>query len=284
MELKTILEQLNATRGADFLANDPLAFPRRYVRGEDREAAAFLSAALAYGRVSIIRGNLEDLFGRMPEGPGEFIRRFEPRRDTSRLAGFRHRFNSGEDVACLCWMLKGMIESAGSLERFFLEGDDPETPDIGPGLASFCTRALEMDVKPVLGRRRVPPSSGVRYFFPSPRKGSACKRLCMFLRWVCRRDDGIDLGLWPGVSPKRLVIPLDTHTARISRLLGLSRRNTPGWKMALEVTDGLRRLDPGDPVRYDFALAHLGISDGCSGRKGEACIACPVAGECFVEG
>lgn len=282
MVLKEILEQVLAERGAAFLANDPLSFPRRYGDPADREAAAFLAAALAYGRVAIIRRNLDDLFRRMPEGPAAFVRRFDPRRDAPRLAGFRHRFNDGADVAALCWMLRRMIEGAGSLEAFFLAGDEPGAPDVGAALGSFCRRALAFDVTPLYGVREVPSAAPVRYFFPSPDGGSACKRLCMLLRWLCRPDDGVDLGLWRGISPARLVVPLDTHTARIARLIGLSARRSPGWKMALEVTAALRRLDPLDPIRYDFALSHLGISEGCTGKRGAWCVACPVAGLCEV--
>jgi uncharacterized protein (TIGR02757 family) len=282
MNLKEILEQVLATRSSAFLANDPLSFPRRFPDPADREIAAFFSASLAYGRVAIIRNNLEDLFRRMPEGPAAFVRSFDPLRDGGRLNGFRHRFNSGQDLACLSWLLHRMLEEAGSIEGFFLEGDDPAAVDMGPALVSFCRRALAIDVSPLYGRRDLPSDATVRYFFPSPAGGSACKRLCMLLRWLCRPDDGIDLGLWRGISPARLIMPMDTHTARISRLLGLTRRRTPDWRMALEVTEKLRQLDPKDPVRYDFALSHLGISEGCTGRQGEACIPCAVAGLCGV--
>jgi len=284
IDLKQTLEGITVRRGKDFLVNDPLEFPRRFSREDDREIAAFLSAALAYGRVAIIRSNLAELFRRMPEGPAAFVGAFDPARDMERLSGFKHRFNSGADLGCLCWMLRQMIETAGSLEAFFLAGDDGTSPDIGAALDSFCDRALSLDVSAVCGRPRLPKGGGVRYFFPRPSGGSACKRLCMFLRWVCRPDDGIDLGLWRKVDPARLVIPLDTHTARISRLLGMTGRTTPGWAMALEVTAALRRLDPGDPVRYDFALSHLGISDGCNGRRGMACRECPVGPLCRVSG
>ena len=282
MTLKTILEEVGSSRKELFLANDPLAIPRRFPRREDREAAAFLCAALAYGRASIICQNLENLFARMPEGPAAFIAGFDPKRDVERLSGFKHRFNSGEDIACLCWLLRRMQEEAGSLEGFFRAGDDPASTDIGPALASFTERALALDVSPLFGEKRLPPNSTVRYLFPSPAKGSACKRLCMLLRWLCRGDDGIDLGLWAGVATDRLVVPLDTHIARISRLLGLSKRKTPDWKMALEVTESLRQLNPHDPVKYDFALSHLGISEGCSGKRGARCVPCPVAGLCTV--
>lgn len=279
MQLKKILEQVAQESGPAFLANDPLSFPRRYATGEDREAAAFFSAALAYGRVAGIRSSLENLFARMPEGPAAFIRDFEPRRDGARLAGFVHRFNTGADIALLCRVLRAMSEEAGSLERFFLAGDDPRSPDIGLALAAFSMRAVKLAT---MVAPRQTSGTGFRYLFPSPAGGSACKRLCMLLRWLCRPDDGIDLGLWQAVSPARLVLPLDTHTARIARLLGLSARRSSDWKMALEVTASLRRFDPADPVRFDFALAHLGISEGCSGKKGEVCIPCPVAGICGV--
>lgn len=281
MNLKDTLERVLATHSSAFLANDPLSFSRRFEDPADREMAAFFSASLAYGRVGIIRNNLEDLFRRMPEGPAAFVRSFDPGRDGTRLDGFRHRFNSGRDLACLSWLLRRMLEEAGSIEGFFLEGDDPASADIGPALASFCRRALALDVSPLYGRRELPAEASARYFFPSPAGGSACKRLCMLLRWLCRPDDGVDLGLWR-VRPARLIVPIDTHTARISRLLGMTSRRTPDWRMALEVTESLRRLDPEDPVRYDFALSHLGISEGCTGKRGKACIPCPVAGMCRV--
>jgi uncharacterized protein (TIGR02757 family) len=279
MQLKKILEQMAQDSGPAFLANDPLSFPRRYATAADREAAAFLSAALAYGRVAGIRSSLESLFARMPDGPAAFIHDFEPQRDSARLDGFVHRFNTGADIALLCRVLRAMADEAGSLERFFLAGDDSRSPDIGAALAIFSSRAAELAAR--LAPRQAS-RTGFRYLFPSPSGGSACKRLCMLLRWLCRPDDGIDLGLWQAVSPARLVLPLDTHTARIARLLGLSARRNADWKMALEVTASLRRLDPTDPVRFDFALAHLGISEGCTGKKGEVCIPCPVAGMCGV--
>jgi uncharacterized protein (TIGR02757 family) len=281
MKLKGILEEVLQERGAVFLANDPLSFPRRYADTAEREAAAFLASALAYGRVASIRASLKDLFRRMPEGPATFIRSFEPSRDLRRLAGFKHRFNNGEDIAALCWALRRALEEAGSLEGFFLHGDDPACPDIGTALDSFSRRLLQTDLSPLFGRRKRPGTFS--YLLPRPDGGSACKRLCMFLRWVCRPDDGIDLGLWKGVSPARLVLPLDTHTARISVLLGLATRRSPGWKMALEVTESLRRFDPNDPVRYDFALSHLGISEGCTGKKGKWCVECAVKRECKLK-
>ncbi len=279
MNLKDILENALALRGADFLANDPLQFPRRFNNAVDREVVGFLAASLAYGRVGIILRNLEDLLGRMGDRPGEFVTNFNPGRDRKYLAGFKHRFNSGDDLACLFWMLRQMFETEGSLERYFSSGDEGGQT-VADALDAFTARAKILDVSPIYAGGVLPRDAGVRYFFPSPKAGSACKRLCMFLRWMVRPDDGVDLGQWKSVSAARLVLPLDTHTARISRLLGLSDRKTPDWKMAVEITGQLRRLDPEDPIRFDFALAHMGISGGCTGKKGKACERCDLAAVC----
>ena len=127
---------------------------------------------------------------------------------------------------------------------------------------------------------------GLRYMLPHPASGSACKRWCMFMRWMVRAPhagpDGTDLGIWSG-SPARLVIPLDTHVLRLARFLRLTRRTDGSWRTALQVTDALARITPDDPLRYDFALAHLGISGQCRGGfHPDVCPSCdlrPVCGE-----
>ncbi len=280
MNLGALLIQLTQQRGADFLASDPLRFARRYENRDNREIAAFFSALLAYGRASMIGRNLEDLFSRMPQGPAAFVEGFEIERDLERLKGFKHRFNGAFDMAALCLILREMKRHWGSLEGAFLAGDSPENPDIGPALSNFSRIALETDLDGLWGRSDAPQRNYLSYLFPSPQRGSACKRLCMLMRWLIRPDDGIDLGLWPAVDPARLILPLDTHTARISRLVGLSARRSSDWKMAREVTCALRSFDPADPVRFDFALAHLGISQGCRGCAGPACPGCPLLDLC----
>jgi uncharacterized protein (TIGR02757 family) len=102
----------------------------------------------------------------------------------------------------------------------------------------------------------------------------------MMLRWVVRPADGIDLGLWSGIAPAQLVIPVDTHVCRISRYLGLTSRKAADWRMAQEITTVLRTFDPADPVKYDFSLAHLGISEGCNGKDMSRCTSCPIVGIC----
>ena len=118
------------------------------------------------------------------------------------------------------------------------------------------------------------------FLFPDPRKGSACKRHNLFLRWMVRGGDGVDLGLWTALSPRDLVVPLDTHMIRMGRRLGLTRRATPGWGMAEEITAAFRAVCPEDPVRFDFALTRLGILKECTSRRRGACDRCPVASVC----
>jgi uncharacterized protein (TIGR02757 family) len=149
---------------------------------------------------------------------------------------------------------------AGSLESFFLEGDtETQALTLGPSLDRFGARLFALDALPFTQDGTVPRGDGARWLLPVPSGGSACKRSCLFLRWMVRPDDGVDCGLWTRVSPSRLVLPLDTHLVRVARALGWTKRKTPGWPMALEVTERLRRLDPADPTRFDFALCRLGI-------------------------
>jgi uncharacterized protein (TIGR02757 family) len=188
-----------------------------------------------------------------------------------------HRWIRGRDIAALLWVLRQMLERSGSIEAFFLEGDDPSAPDISPALDSFSTRALALDLRRAYGR--VPARAGVCYFFPRPSTGSACKRLNLFLRWMVRRD-AIDLGVWTGLAPGRLIVPLDTHIIRLGRCLGLTRYVSPGWKMAADITASLRQLDPDDPVRFDFSICHVGMMNACGFGRTQGDAQCPLKGSC----
>ncbi len=162
----------------------------------------------------------------------------------------------GRDVACLLAFARQMRASHGSIEAFFGEGLGADDPDVGPALVSFSRRALALDPDGIYPSRRLPARAGVRYFFPSPEGGSACKRLNLYLRWMVRRD-GVGLGVWRRPAPRQLVLPLDTHTHAIARRLRFTRYRSPGWAMAVDITRRLRRFDPEDPVKYDFALYRL---------------------------
>jgi len=241
-----------------FVDPDPLQFVRAQEADEDREVVGLIAAALAYGNVKQIKRSIQAALDALGPRPARALRRLDPRRAARTLERFRHRFNDGRDVASLFFLLRQMLEGAGSVQGFFAAGVDPGAAHVGPALASFCARALALDTAGLYGRGPLPAQAGVRFFFPSPVDGSACKRLNLYLRWMVRRA-GVDLGLWTGVDPAALVIPLDAHIITLGRRLGLTRYRSPGWAMALDITKSLRRLDPRDPVKYDFALHRMGL-------------------------
>jgi uncharacterized protein (TIGR02757 family) len=282
MQLKTILDKLYAARSPIHLANDPLSFCHRYRRAEDREVAGLIAAAFAYGNVKIILKSLETIFANMGDSPRRFVETFEPAEGLELFAGFKHRFNDGRDLCALLLACRTMIEEADSIGEFFLGCYDATAEDITPSLVEFTAAVLAMDYSPVFGSQTIPTDSYFPFFFPSPASGSACKRLCMYLRWMVRPADGIDLGLWEQISPAKLVIPVDAHIQRIGGFLGLTSRKQADWRMAREITAALRKLEPGDPVKYDFPLCHLGISEGCDGKNLTKCLSCPISGICSV--
>jgi uncharacterized protein (TIGR02757 family) len=263
-------------------ALDPVHIVRRYESPADREIVGFCAAALAFGRVASVLQSVEALLAVMGPRPAEFVRQFDPARDRAPIEPLVHRWISGRDLVALLVVLRHMLRTRGSIEAFFLEGDDEQEPHVGPALDSFSTRALAVDLREAYGRR-VPAQRGVSYFFPRPSAGSACKRLNLFLRWMVRRD-AIDLGVWSRVSPARLIVPLDTHVIRLGRCLGLTRYASPGWNMAADITDSLRAFDPEDPVRFDFALCHVGMMNACGFLRQQRDSQCPLRGMCFPKG
>ena len=263
-------------------AADPVHLVRRYPDPADREVVGFCAAALAFGRVSSVLQSIESLLAVMGPHPAAFVRDFQPVRDSARIEPLVHRWIRGRDLVALLLILRRMLREAGSIEAFFLAGDDPSAPDLSAALDVFCRRALETDLREAYGAR-MPARPGVCYFFPRPSQGSACKRLNLFLRWMIRRD-AVDLGVWRGVSPSRLVVPLDTHVIRLGRCLRLTRYTSPGWRMAASITAALREVDAADPVRFDFALCHVGMMNACGYGRPQGDRQCPLRGVCRPRG
>ncbi|GAB4298731.1 MAG: TIGR02757 family protein [Desulfuromonadia bacterium] len=261
MEIIELLETLRMRRPAEHLSNDPLSFCHRFRDPVDQEIAALIAASFAYGSIGVIMRSLRTIFDRIGPSPRRFIETFQIQRERDHFREFRHRFNDGDDLVALFAAIRRIIDQWGEIGPFVIEGDDPRDPDITRTLDRFSTRVISFDYGEIFGT-------------PTPRDNSTCKRLCLLFRWMARAADGVDLGLWGEISPSRLVIPVDRHIERISRLLGFTRRSTPSWRMAQEITLSLRRFDPHDPVKYDFSLAHLGISEGCDGKEGIACQGC----------
>jgi uncharacterized protein (TIGR02757 family) len=248
-----------------------VAFPRRFQDPADVEAAAFIAATFAFGRVAQILGFLESLFAELSPSPHAALTgsRPVPRRMVAHL---RYRFVSPEGVHRLLLCLRAAYRAKGSLEVLYAEGTVP-----GASARERLSRLLAWFRRawgPGLSRQR-------DFLFPDPGRGSACKRHNLFLRWMVRRGDGVDLGLWTVVSPADLIVPLDTHMSRMGKALGLTARRAADWKAAEEVTAAFRAVCPEDPVKFDFALTRLGILRECMPRHRGACHGCFLLPACL---
>jgi len=265
---------------------DPIAFPRRYQAPEDREVAALIAASLAYGNVKAFGAVVEQLLALAGPSPAVFVREFDPARARPSFRRLYYRFSDADDLRAFFFILRELTAPHGSLRALFASLHRPEDADIGPLLCRYVEAALAVDARAVYGKQagghgRKP--AGLRHLFSGPGQGGASKRLCMFLRWMVRPDDGVDLGLWPMIPPSKLIMPLDAHIVRLSRHLGLTRRKSAGWLMAQEVTANLRTICPDDPVKYDFALCHYGMSGACPATPVTAqCARCDLQTVCRV--
>ncbi|MBK8013147.1 MAG: TIGR02757 family protein [Deltaproteobacteria bacterium] len=260
--LRSVLDRfLSEADRVQHLAQDPLALVHEYEDPHDQEVAALLVAMLAYGRVASIRARAKAALGALGPRPAVGLARGRWRR----LSGFVYRFQSGEDLPRFLRAV-GRVRSAwGSLAGAFVHGVSKEHTDFVPAMSAF-SEALRAEV-----RGSPDDSYGLRFLFPSPALGGAAKRLALFLRWMVRPADGVDLGTWArlgvDIAPARLLMPLDTHVHRIASYVGLCGRKAADLKAAREITENLRRLRPEDPLAYDLPLCHLGISGACPRRR-----------------
>jgi uncharacterized protein (TIGR02757 family) len=238
------------------VARDPVELPHRYHRREDVELVALLCASLAYGRVEGFKPRLESLLAKMGDSPARLAMTMTPTQAAELLHGFIYRFNVATDVAILLSGAGRLLAEEGTLEGPLARAWQ-KTGDLHSALSAF-TQALRKG-----SWAQLRPERGLDHLVPSPLGPGAAKRLNLFLRWMVRGPDEVDFGLWKQLPSSALVIPLDTHVHRMARHLGLTRRNELSWKTALEVTRGLAQIDPNDPVRFDFALCHFGMSGRC---------------------
>ncbi len=252
------------------IARDPIEFPHRYQRPEDIEVIGFISSCFAYGKVELFKPVVEKILSLMGNNPCGFVSDFDVRRHQQQFT-FSYRFSDREDILCLFHILHELLRRHGSIESAFMDHLLSGCGEIGKGIDAFVGEILKIDTSPVYGAMKHP--HGLTHFFPSPRKGSACKRMNLFLRWMVR-DKDIDFGIWKGIPKDRLVIPLDTHIARISRCLGLTERQSSDWKAAVEITEALKSFDLEDPLKYDFILCHRGIGGACRHGNGKGCAGC----------
>jgi len=242
--LGALLENLYGTwNRREFVHPDPLEFLYGYDDPADREIVGLLASSLAYGRVTQILRSVGSVLGMMGEHPSKF----PPRLLRENLGGFRHRFTPGDSIAEIFQGAVRLQERHGSLGAFVSH-------------EVSCSGLLEAQRLLVHG---ILDSAGPTSLLPCPTRGSCCKRLNLWFRWMVR-SDAVDPGGWVGVSPSVLLVPLDTHMWKVGRSLGFTARKCPDLKAVLEITEGFRGLCPCDPVRYDFTLTRFGIRSGLS--------------------
>lgn len=241
-------EKVHLYNRKDFIATDPIQIPHRFAKKEDIEISAFLISTIAWGQRKTIIRNGEKLMRLMDETPHDFIVNFTDK-DLKKFEDFVHRTFNFDDLIAFLNALQNIYLHHGGLETAIKNcfEDDLQTP--GAGWSRFKTLFFESAHLPRTQKH-----------LPDPLRGSAAKRMNMFLRWMVRKDrTGVDFGIWTSMHPSQLYLPLDVHTSRVSRKLGLLKRKQNDWKSVLEVTQNLRKLDPQDPIKYDFALFGLGV-------------------------
>lgn len=239
--LKPLLDGLyKKLNRRDLVDPDPLVFLYDFDDIKDREIVGLISSSVAYGRVAQILKSVRKILKPMDSQPIDFINSNNRKDFQETYKGFKHRFTTDEDIASLFSGIKRALKVHGSLENLFLSKKDQTTTERLAFFANFLNSGKQ------------------NYLLPSPMKGSACKRLNLYLKWMVRKDV-VDPGGWEKVNPSDLIIPLDTHMHKASTLLKFTTRKAADWKTALEITEKFREICPKDPTKYDFALTRLGI-------------------------
>jgi uncharacterized protein (TIGR02757 family) len=249
MNLKQKLDYHYKTFNRSTISPDPLEFLHLFSDEREIELVGLISSVFAYGNVKQIINTLNRLMAAGGNRPYDFIINSSPSQIKKKLTGIKHRFYSEEDVQRFFITLSRLYKSEGSLEKVFMKYYNPGDYNLKFGINKFSEYFLG-GPEPV--------SPGFRFMFPLPEKGSACKRMNLFLRWMVRKDD-LDFGIWKNIPTSKLVIPVDTHVAKVSTRLKLTSLKNVSWKMAEEITKNLKKYDPDDPVKYDFAICHIGM-------------------------
>ena len=233
-----------------FIAADPISIPHRFEKAQDIEIAGLFAATLAWGNRTTIINNCNRLMSWMDNSPHDFILNHQLE-DLKPMLGFAHRTFNATDLLYFIETLQRHYKQYSTLEDAFVHDAYNNQEHVGTALIHFHNYFFEGE-HPARTRKHL----------STPARGSACKRLCMYLRWMVRKDEsGVDFGIWSRISPAQLVCPLDVHVARVAHRLGLTTSNQSDWRSALELTSVLKRWRPEDPAVYDYALFGLGIAE-----------------------
>ena len=249
-ELKEFLdEKVELYNNPNFIESDPIQIPHLYSLKEDIEIAGFLSATIAWGNRKMIIKNAHKMMDLMGNSPYDFVISHSEN-DLERLDSFVHRTFNGQDFACFIRSLKNIYNNHDGLEKVFSQHQ--ETNSMQKSISELKKIFFQIEHK-----------NRTQKHISDPLNGSAAKRINMYLRWMCRQDNkGVDLGIWKSISPAILSCPLDVHSGNVARKLGLLTRKQNDGKALAELDLKLRKLDPNDPVKYDFALFGLGVFEG----------------------
>lgn len=232
----------------DFIELDPISIPHQFSRKEDIEISGFLAATIAWGNRKMILRNANRMMEILDNSPYDFVINSDES-DLKRMEGFVHRTFNSVDLIYFLKALQNIYRNKGGLETIF--NTDRTSDSLQPAIHEFHKIFFELAHEKRTERH-----------VSDPFKGSASKKLNMFLRWMVRKDSrGVDFGIWKGIDPSGLFIPLDLHSGNTARKLGLLSRKANDWKAVEELTAVLRQFDPADPVRYDFALFGLGVNE-----------------------
>ncbi len=226
-----------------YVSPDPLQFLYDYEKIRDREVVRLIASSVAYGRVAQILKSVNRVLECLGAEPAEYLKNVEKKDLEEKLEGFVHRFTDSSDMVDFLCCMGNVLNTYGSVENLFLSHYKRDT---WQAMQGFTRSFLDCG-----GR-------GTTFLMPDPSKGSACKRLALYLRWMVRTDD-VDPGGWKMIDPEALLIPLDTHMFNICTTLGLCSRKSADGRSAIEITEAFKRVCPEDPVRYDFALTRFGI-------------------------
>lgn len=272
IQLKDALETLiERTPNAERRASDPVGIVHDYPP-EEREVVAHIAAVLAYGSVTLIRRAIRRVLEVLGPSPTAWVRN-AARGDFVRAEpDFVYRMTRADDIDALLFALGELLRTHERLEDVFLKGWSEEDADLSVALAQYVHTIRDVGKSD---------SRGFRYLTPDPKKGGATKRWHLMLRWLVRPEDGVDLGLWTRIPTRQLLLPVDRHIEQIVRHLGWTERATINLRFVQEVSAQLRMLDSEDPMRYDFALCHMGISGDCLHRwEPDVCMKCPLRAFC----
>ena len=232
-----------------FIEHDPISIPHLFSKKQDIEVAAFFASIFAWGNRTTIINKSKTLLNLMDDAPHDFITN-HGEKDLKQMLQFKHRTFNPTDLLYFIWFLKHHYQKSKTLESAFAKWMKPKDETIERALTGFHDYFFSLQDAPVRTKKHI----------ATPKRNSTCKRLNMFLRWMVRKDNcGVDFGIWNKISPSQLVCPIDVHVARVAKRFHLIQRKQIDWQTALQLTSYLKKFDPDDPAKYDFALFGLGV-------------------------